>query len=66
MCLSTAYARVKSPETVMAKNITSVTFDGDDIILTDLMDEEIRVEGKLILVDLVNGMVIIDTDTEVE
>jgi predicted RNA-binding protein len=64
MCLSTAYSRVKSPETVMAKNITSITFDGDEIILTDLMDEEIRVYGRLKLVDLVNGMVIIDTEDE--
>ncbi|MDR0905574.1 MAG: CooT family nickel-binding protein [Oscillospiraceae bacterium] len=64
MCLSTAYARVKSPETIMAKNITSITFDGDEIILTDLMDEEIRVYGRLKLVDLVNGMVIIDTEDE--
>jgi predicted RNA-binding protein len=48
----------------MAKNITSITFDGDEIILTDLMDEEIRVYGRLKLVDLVNGMVIIDTEDE--
>ncbi|MDR0446042.1 MAG: CooT family nickel-binding protein [Oscillospiraceae bacterium] len=62
MCLSTAYSRVKSPDTIMAKNITQITFDGDEIILTDLMDEELRVSGKLSLVDLVNGLVIIDTN----
>jgi predicted RNA-binding protein len=46
----------------MAKNITKITFDGDEIVLTDLMDEELRVEGKLTLVDLVNGLVIIDAE----
>ncbi|MDR1064822.1 MAG: CooT family nickel-binding protein [Oscillospiraceae bacterium] len=62
MCLSTAYSRVKSPETIMAKNITKITFEDDEIVLTDLMDEEIRVPGRLSLVDLVNGLVIIDAE----
>jgi predicted RNA-binding protein len=62
MCLSTAYSRVKSPETIMAKNITKITFEDDEIVLTDLMDEELRVPGRLSLVDLVNGLVIIDAE----
>ena len=62
MCLSTAYDRTKSPENVMAKNITTIAFDGDAIILTDLMEAETRVVGKLVLLDLVNGTVIIDTE----
>ncbi|MDR2420844.1 MAG: CooT family nickel-binding protein [Oscillospiraceae bacterium] len=62
MCLSTAYSSVKSPETIMARNVTKITFDGDEIILTDLMDEELRVTGRLALVDLVNGTVIIGAE----
>ncbi|MDR0838348.1 MAG: CooT family nickel-binding protein [Oscillospiraceae bacterium] len=62
MCLSTAYANTKSSETVMAKNVTTITFDGDEIILTDLMDSEIRVQGRLTYIDLVNATVIIDTE----
>ncbi|MDR3209692.1 MAG: CooT family nickel-binding protein [Oscillospiraceae bacterium] len=62
MCLSTAYANVRTPEAIMAKNITQITFDGEDVILTDLMDNELRVTGRLRLVDLVNGFVILDTD----
>lgn len=61
MCLSTAYANLRSAETVMAKNVTQIEFDGDDIILTDLMGAEVRVKGALTLVDLINGVVIIDT-----
>jgi Predicted RNA-binding protein. len=65
MCLSTAYADTKAPENVMARNVTTITFDGDEIILKDLMETETRIVGKLVLVDLVNGTVIIDTDSGV-
>lgn len=61
MCLSTAYANSRSADTVMANNVTSIGFDGSDIVLTDLMGAEIRVTGALTLVDLINGIVIIDT-----
>ena len=62
MCLSTAYKGEKSPENVMAKNVTTINFDGAEIILTDLMDAETRIVGTLELVDLVNGIVIINTE----
>jgi len=62
MCLSTAYKNVKSPDAVMAKNITSIGFEGAELILTDLMGEEFRIPGSLKLVDLVNGTVIINTE----
>ncbi|NLB28720.1 MAG: CooT family nickel-binding protein [Clostridiales bacterium] len=62
MCLSTAYANIRSAETVMAKNVTQLGFDGGDIILTDLMGAEVRVTGTLSFVDLVNGVVIISTE----
>ena len=61
MCLSTAYANSRSAETVMAKNVTQIGFDGSQIVLTDLMGAEVRVTGSLSLVDLVNGVVIIST-----
>ncbi len=62
MCLSTAYANTKSADSVMAKNVTAITFDRGDIILTDLMGAETRVEGHISIVDLVGGTVVIDTD----
>lgn len=61
MCLSTAYANTKSADTVMAKNVTTIGFDGGDIVLVDLMGAEVRVSGKLTHVDLVNGVVIVNT-----
>lgn len=61
MCLSTAYANTKTSENIMAKNVTTIGLDGGDIVLTDLMENEIRVEGSLLSVDLINGVVIIAT-----
>ncbi|MDR0915709.1 MAG: CooT family nickel-binding protein [Oscillospiraceae bacterium] len=62
MCLSTAYRDSKNADNIIAKNITRITFDGDDVVLTDLMDDDFRVTGTLKLADLVNGYVIIDTE----
>lgn len=62
MCLSTAYKDKKLPENVMAKNVTSINFEGAEIVLRDLMETETRVVGSLELVDLVNGIVIINTE----
>lgn len=61
MCLSTAYKNSRDSENIMAKNITQIGFDGGEIVLTDLMGAELRVSGMLSYVDLVNGVVIVNT-----
>ncbi|MDR3310756.1 MAG: CooT family nickel-binding protein [Oscillospiraceae bacterium] len=62
MCLSTAYKGEKSPENILMKNVTSVSVDGGDVVLTDLLDNEIRVGGSLVRADLINGYVLISPD----
>jgi predicted RNA-binding protein len=47
---------------MMLSNIQRIAFDGDSIIFTDLMERETRITGKLLLADLINGTVIVDTD----
>jgi predicted RNA-binding protein len=37
------------------------SLDGDMIVLTDLLESEMSIQGKLIMADLVNGRVIVDT-----
>jgi len=61
MCLSTAYKNKKDADNILCKNVTRVTLEDGAVVLTDLMDEEIRIEGTLKVADLVNGYVIIDT-----
>ncbi|MDR3277834.1 MAG: CooT family nickel-binding protein [Oscillospiraceae bacterium] len=62
MCLSTAYARIISDETVMLRSVQRLRIDGETVILTDLLERETRVAGRLAMADLVNGIVIIDTE----
>ncbi|MDR2502108.1 MAG: CooT family nickel-binding protein [Oscillospiraceae bacterium] len=64
MCLSTAYKNTKAPEHIMARNVTQLTLEGGCVVLLDLMENEIRVPGSLKLVDLVGGIVIIESDSE--
>lgn len=61
MCLSKVYDKKASSENVLLNNIQKFVFDGDSIIFTDLMEQETRIQGKMVLADLVNGKVIVDT-----
>jgi predicted RNA-binding protein len=62
MCLSTVYAKSVTDANIMAKNVQKICFDGETIVLTDLMENDVRIDGRLRMVDLVNGVVIIDTE----
>lgn len=59
MCLSTVYKNTKSPETVVMKNVMAIECKDGCVILTDLMDRTVAVEGQLISANLVDGFVII-------
>ena len=59
MCLSTVYKNVKTPETVIMKNVMAIECKDGCVILTDLMDRQVAVEGQLLSANLVDGFVII-------
>ena len=59
MCLSTVYKNVKTPEAILMKNVMSLECRDGMVILTDLMERTMAVEGTLEMADLVNGFVII-------
>jgi predicted RNA-binding protein len=40
--------------------------DGDSVIFTDLLENDTRIQGRLVSADLVNGKVMIDTDTDIQ
>lgn len=58
MCLATVYN--KRAETVICKNVTNIRIDDGDIVLTDIMDNETVVQGKITMANLVDGVVHID------
>ena len=57
MCLATAMVNKSGTETVLAKNISRISIEGDNIVMVDILGEEFTVEGTLISADLVNGVV---------
>jgi predicted RNA-binding protein len=61
MCLSKVYEKNGSSEKMLLNNIQKIVFDGDSVVFTDLLENDTRIQGRLVSADLVNGKVIIDT-----
>ena len=61
MCLSTVYKNEKSPETMVMNNVMSIRCEKDTVILTDLMERTVAIQGFLESANLVDGFVIIKT-----
>lgn len=55
MCLATVYK--ESDNTVLCKNVSRIDVDGDVVIIRDIMGDETRIEGKILMVDLANSIV---------
>lgn len=60
MCLAAAYKNQQTPENLICKYVSNIGFDGGKIVLTDVLGEEISLEGKLSAVDLVKNVVVIE------
>ena len=59
MCLSTVYKNSMAPETVLMKNVMSIECRDGMVILTDLMERQMAVEGTLEKANLVDAYVIV-------
>ena len=59
MCLSTVYKNSMAPETVLMKNVMSIECRDGMVILTDLMERQMAIEGTLEKANLVDGYVIV-------
>ena len=59
MCLSTVYNGSKEPSNVIMSNVQSIELQDGQILLTDLMERQAVIVGKLISVDLVGGVAIV-------
>ena len=59
MCLATVYKNSRAPETVLMKNVMSIECRDGMVILTDLMERQMAVEGTLEKANLVDGYVIV-------
>ena len=59
MCLSTVYKNAKTEENVVMKNVMAIQCENGCVILTDLMDRTVAIEGTLVSANLIDGFVIV-------
>jgi len=59
MCLSTVYKNKMVPENVVLRNVMRIECKDGTVILTDLMDRQVALEGQLVEANLVEGFVVV-------
>ena len=59
MCLSTVYKNKMEPEAVAMRNVMRIECKDGLVILTDLMERQVAIEGTLESANLVDGFVIV-------
>ena len=59
MCLSTVYRNQLVPEAINMKNVMTIECKDGCVILTDLMERQVAIEGVLEKANLVDGIAII-------
>jgi len=59
MCLSTIYKNALVPENIMMRNVMRIECKDGMVILTDLMERQVAIEGTLEMANLVDGVAIV-------
>ena len=59
MCLSTVYKNVMEPAAIAMKNVMAIECRDGKVILTDLMERQVAIEGSLESANMVDGFVIV-------
>ena len=59
MCLSTVYKNTLTPEAIMMRNVMRIECKDGMVILTDLMERQMAVEGTLEMANLVDGVAVV-------
>ena len=59
MCLSTVYKNEKTEQNIAMRNVMQIECKDSCVILTDLMERSVAIEGQLVSANLVDGYVIV-------
>lgn len=59
MCLSTVYKNEYGPENMVMRNVMRIDIQEGCVVLTDLMERQVTIEGELVTANLVDGFVIV-------
>ena len=59
MCLSTIYKNELVPENMIMRNVMRIECKDGCVILTDLMERQVAIEGTLEMANLVDGVAVV-------
>ena len=59
MCLSTIYRDSVKQDNMLMKNVRMIEYRDGNIVLTDLMERQVSIEGELVMANLVDGVAVI-------
>lgn len=59
MCLSTVYRGSVEQDNMLMKNVATIEYRDGNIVLTDLMERQLSIEGELVMANLVEGVAVI-------
>ena len=59
MCLSTVYRDRIGDENLLLSNVQRIECHGSTVVLTDIMERQMTIEGTVLVADLVENKVII-------
>lgn len=59
MCLSTVYKNTMEPASIAMRNVMRIECKDGKVILTDLMERQMEIDGVLVEANLVDGFVIV-------
>ena len=60
MCLSSVYDKTVDADHLLIRNVQLIKVEGDEIVCTDIMEEDMRIRSRLVSANLVEGRVIVD------
>ena len=64
MCLSNVYEKSPDANNLLLRNIADVRFEGDALVLTDIMGITRRLEAKVKKIDLLENYIIVETEKQ--
>ena len=59
MCLSTIYRDKVERENMLMKNVRMIEYRSGTIVLTDLLERQLSIEGELVMANLTDGVAVI-------
>jgi predicted RNA-binding protein len=60
MCLSTVYRNEVSPSNMVMGNVMKIECQEDTVLLTDLMERQVAIHGRLLMANLVDGLAVVE------